>query len=121
MKSSPTRSAALPQRRRRRITQALLAGLGGLIGSRPVLAQPAAEGATTAPAAYASKASIAAIAQPASGEVRLALLLGNRDYPEPFDLPPIPKNMRDLKPASSAAALPSPTRSTKTCRPRARR
>ena len=97
MKSSPTRSAALPQRRRRRITQALLAGLGGLIGSRPVLAQPAAEGATTAPAAYASKASIAAIAQPASGEVRLALLLGNRDYPEPFDLPPIPKNLRDLK------------------------
>jgi hypothetical protein len=27
---------------------------------------------------------------------RLALLLGNRNYPPPFDLPPIPKNVRDL-------------------------
>ncbi len=31
-----------------------------------------------------------------STEVRLALLLGNRSYPTPFDLPPIPKNLRDL-------------------------
>jgi hypothetical protein len=27
---------------------------------------------------------------------RLALLIGNRDYPTPFDLPPIHKNVRDL-------------------------
>lgn len=29
-------------------------------------------------------------------ETRMALLLGNRNYPQPFDLPPIPKNLRDL-------------------------
>lgn len=34
---------------------------------------------------------------PPSREVRLALLLGNRSYPQPFDLPPIPKNLRDLE------------------------
>lgn len=34
-----------------------------------------------------------------SSEVRLALLLGNRSYPQPFDLPPIPKNLRDLEAA----------------------
>jgi len=27
---------------------------------------------------------------------RLALVVGNRNYPEPFDLPPIPKNVRDV-------------------------
>lgn len=32
-----------------------------------------------------------------STEIRLALLLGNRNYPQPFDLPPIPKNLRDLE------------------------
>lgn len=45
---------------------------------------------------------------------RLALLLGNRDYPAPHDLPPIPKNLRDLQVAladkgfqvSSAVDLP---------------
>lgn len=45
---------------------------------------------------------LAAIAQQppaAETETRLALLLGNRDYPQPFDLPPIPKNLRDLKEA----------------------
>jgi len=36
-------------------------------------------------------------ALPPSTEVRLALLLGNRSYPQPFDLPPIPKNLRDLE------------------------
>ena len=35
--------------------------------------------------------------RPASREVRLALLMGNRTYPQPFDLPPIPKNLRDLE------------------------
>ncbi|MCF8206979.1 MAG: caspase family protein [Methylotenera sp.] len=36
-------------------------------------------------------------ARPPGAEVRLALLLGNRSYPQPFDLPPIPKNLRDLE------------------------
>jgi hypothetical protein len=31
-----------------------------------------------------------------SGATRLALLIGNRVYPEPFDLPPTHKNVRDL-------------------------
>lgn len=39
----------------------------------------------------------AAEPRPPSREVRLALLLGNRNYPQPFDLPPIPKNLRDLE------------------------
>lgn len=39
----------------------------------------------------------AAPARPSGPEVRLALLLGNRSYPQPFDLPPIPKNLRDLE------------------------
>lgn len=47
------------------------------------------------------KAAAAATASPGSG-VRLALLLGNRDYPAPQDLPPIPKNLRDLKAALEA-------------------
>ena len=44
-----------------------------------------------------------AFAQPAAdtggdsqGAVRLALLVGNRVYPDPFDLPPAYKNVRDL-------------------------
>lgn len=44
--------------------------------------------------AAGAQASIAPAAP--SAEVRLALLMGNRDYPAPFDLPPIPKNIRDL-------------------------
>jgi hypothetical protein len=39
----------------------------------------------------------AALDPPPSSEVRMALLLGNRNYPTPFDLPPIPKNLRDLE------------------------
>lgn len=40
---------------------------------------------------------LAATADPAGGaETRMALLLGNRSYPLPFDLPPIHKNVRDL-------------------------
>lgn len=39
-------------------------------------------------------------AQPVAGgratQVRLALLIGNRVYPAPFDLPPVHKNVRDL-------------------------
>jgi len=33
---------------------------------------------------------------------RFALLLGNERYPTPFDLPPVPKNVRDLKEALEA-------------------
>lgn len=52
----------------------------------------------------AASASTSEPAVPVAGatdgsEVRLALLLGNRQYPEPYDLPPIPKNLRDLKSA----------------------
>lgn len=48
---------------------------------------------------------VGAVAAAAAGEAsvtsgaRIALLLGNRRYPEPFDLPPVPKNVRDLKQA----------------------
>lgn len=83
MKPRPTRRFQL-LRPRRRFIQALLAGLG-LLGARPAIAQTA-EGAAPL-----------AAGPPAGGEVRLALLMGNRNYPEPFDLPPIPKNVRDLK------------------------
>lgn len=95
MKPSQVRSASLLQRPRRRFTRALLTALGGLAGARAVFAQATGDSAAVAPAVSAAVA--AALAQPASGEVRLALLLGNRAHPEPFDLPPIPKNLRDLK------------------------
>ena len=45
----------------------------------------------------AARADAAAESQLPSTEIRLALLLGNRNYPQPFDLPPIPKNLRDLE------------------------
>lgn len=83
MKSSPLRRF-LTQRPRRHFTQALLAGFG-LLGARPVFAQAG------------GSASGSPLEPSAGGEVRLALLMGNRDYPEPFDLPPIPKNVRDLR------------------------
>jgi hypothetical protein len=37
--------------------------------------------------------------QAEAGETRLALVMGNRDYPKPHDLPSIHKNVRDLKEA----------------------
>jgi hypothetical protein len=63
--------------RRRRFLWAGLLGAG--LAAPRVRAQPAAD------------------KRPPSREVRLALLLGNRSYPQPFDLPPIPKNLRDLE------------------------
>ncbi|MBX3604129.1 MAG: caspase family protein [Piscinibacter sp.] len=39
------------------------------------------------------------IAEAASSTVRLALLVGNRAYPSPHDLPPVHKNIRDLSAA----------------------
>ena len=51
--------------------------------------------------AFAQAASASAgAAGGAAGHSRLALLIGNRAYPQPFDLPPTHKNVRDL-----AAAL----------------
>ena len=44
-----------------------------------------------------ARAAVPTAELPPSSEVRLALLLGNRNYPTPFDLPPIPKNLRDLE------------------------
>ena len=41
-------------------------------------------------------ASVGAAGGEAPGASRLALLIGNRVYPEPFDLPPVYKNVRDL-------------------------
>jgi len=38
-------------------------------------------------------------AEPGSQQTRMALLIGNREYPNPFDLPPVHKNVRDLKDA----------------------
>lgn len=49
------------------------------------------------PAAY-GYASPKAAAEPAPASAqRFALLIGNRVYPAPFDLPPVHKNIRDLK------------------------
>lgn len=66
-----------PRLARRRFLWGSLLGAG--LAVRPARAAPAAE------------------PRPASKEVRLALLMGNRSYPQPFDLPPIPKNLRDLE------------------------
>lgn len=69
--------SSTPRLGRRRVCSTLLGGLAS-----PLL--PAAQATETLPP---------------SSEVRLALLLGNRSYPQPFDLPPIPKNLRDLEAA----------------------
>ena len=64
-------------------------GVGALsaIGAWPVLAQ-----GTTTPSGPS--------ASPGGAEPpRLALLIGNSDYPDGEDLPPIPKNVRDLRAA----------------------
>ena len=67
---------------RRRLALGSLLGLGSGLVSAP--ARAAAPG-------------LAGTAEAGSGsETRMALLLGNRNYPLPFDLPPIPKNVRDL-------------------------
>ncbi len=67
-----------PVRQRRR----LLAGMGGLLAGRH---------------AFAGEATPTTDLLQAQTEVRLALLMGNSVYPEPYDLPPIPKNVYDLK------------------------
>lgn len=65
---------------RRRLLGAV--GAGAWVATWPRLSPAAANAATTTGT---------------SQEVRLALLLGNRDYPAGQDLPPIPKNLRDLR------------------------
>ncbi len=85
MKSIP--NSPIP--RRRRLLQSL-AGLGGLLAGRGAFATLA-----TNDAAAASAPGIDLLQ--AQTEVRLALLMGNSAYPAPFDLPPIPKNVHDLK------------------------
>ena len=84
-------TSSLPQiapHRRRLLQRSVLAGLGSLFGgplvSRAALAAAEARGAETTDLLQAQS------------EVRLALLMGNSDYPAPFDLPPIPKNVHDL-------------------------
>ena len=49
--------------------------------------------------AMGQPASAPSAPQGSSSDVRLALLIGNRTYPSPFDLPPMYKNVRDVKAA----------------------
>jgi hypothetical protein len=64
---------------------------GGLWSRRDVIALPAVA------AGAAVLGSSAARAQDTTASTtRLALLIGNRDYPNPHDLPPVHKNIRDL-------------------------
>lgn len=69
-----------------------------LAGGLAALLPPVARGqAAAAPEAAASEA-YDGIA-PAPDPSRLALVIGNRSYPEPFDLPSIHKNARDMQQA----------------------
>lgn len=55
------------------------------------------------PGAWAQPAAVGAQQPPREGApARLALLLGNREYPANHELPPIPKNLRDVKAALEA-------------------
>jgi hypothetical protein len=59
-------------------------------------ASPAAAAATPAPAPAAAPAAATGAAV-TTEPPRLALLIGNREYPDGEDLPPIHKNVRDLR------------------------
>ncbi|MBQ0931871.1 caspase family protein [Ideonella alba] len=94
------------QRGRRRALRQLGGALGAWASGLAVPAWAQGYGARAPSPAASDPVAAAAPPQPApvpgssatdGSEVRLALLLGNRQYPEPFDLPPIPKNLRDLK------------------------
>lgn len=66
---------------------------------RSLLGLPLAlAGTALAPSAFAQygNSSRADAAPPGGGTQRLALLVGNRVYPAPHDLPPVHKNVRDL-------------------------
>jgi hypothetical protein len=75
------------QSRRDFLDQLALAAGGAAVCGMPLGAAMAAVPATAAQTAGGP---------PVVAETRLALLLGNRNYPLPFDLPPVPKNVRDL-------------------------
>lgn len=55
--------------------------------------------ALTPPLAAGAATAAAPGAGPTASGSRLALLLGDQRYPAPFDLPPIPKNVNDLREA----------------------
>ena len=80
-----------PRFHRRRLLQAggSWAGLRALAGVPGLARLAGLAGATAGPAAAQGDAG----AEPP----RLALLIGNRDYPDGEDLPPIHKNVRDLR------------------------
>jgi hypothetical protein len=88
-----TAAEPLMPRRRRLIAGAAAAGLWGWIDS--TLAQTMLDTAASAPDAAASAATAPVPADPG----RLALVIGNKEYPSPFDLPPIHKNARDVESA----------------------
>jgi hypothetical protein len=101
MQQRPSRRAARtadPAARRSFIRRtALLAGAWAVAGA----AIPRAARADHAPADAASASAPASDAAPAAeleagSDTRLALLLGNETYPAPFELLPIPKNVRDV-------------------------
>ena len=97
---------------RRRTLLGWTAAAGGLLASARLGAQayppadtppaakpaPATETAPAArPAPVAEAAPAALAAAPTTEPPRLALLIGNREYPDGEDLPPIHKNVRDLR------------------------
>ena len=64
---------------------------------RALLSLPlAAAGVAWGEASFAQVATGSQAAQATRDAPRLALLIGNRIYPEPFELPPVYKNVRDL-------------------------
>ncbi|MEF7614152.1 caspase family protein [Aquincola sp. MAHUQ-54] len=104
MKSSRF-SPSSPEALRRRLCQSLalaFAGFGGAARAQyggygsPPPAAPAAP--VPVPAAAPAVASTPAVPR-AGGETRLALVIGNRVYPTPHDLPSMHKNVRDMQAA----------------------
>lgn len=73
-KSPPSKAWQTHRRQLCQLPIALACGLGAGLGAAPTQATE-------------------------SDEVRLALLIGNRHYPSPYDLPPVHKNVRDLRAA----------------------
>jgi len=87
-RTSPPADQTLPltQRSRRRLL-AWGAAASGLLFGRTLAAQGTGPGSAGEPTAAGTE------------PPRLALLIGNRDYPDGEDLPPIHKNVRDLRAA----------------------
>ena len=92
-----------PERRRRRLLQGASAwvGLSAMGGTTAALGQAGGAAPALGQAGGAAPAlGQAGGAAPAGAEPpRLALLMGNRDYPGGDDLPPIYKNVHDLRAA----------------------